>query len=104
MAGKTSDMHKRAFQALKGTFMDVSSLPTPDFDLKKTKCFINLFFYQNMVGKDLRHAYTCVSGPETHVYACLRSGHPPPFFDLKKLIYKVFVFYQNMVGEDLRHA
>ena len=40
----------------------------------------------------------CVSGPETHVYACLRSGHPPPFFDLKKLIYKVFVFLSKDGG------
>ena len=28
-------MHKRAFQALKRTFMHVSGLPTPFFDLKK---------------------------------------------------------------------
>ena len=47
----------------------------------------------------------CVSGPETHVYACLRSGHPPPFFDLKKPEFiKCLFFYQKMVGEDLRHA
>ena len=28
-------MHKRAFQALKRTFMRVSGLPPPHFDLKK---------------------------------------------------------------------
>ena len=49
-------MLKRAFQALKRTFMHVSSLPQPYFDLKKT---INLkigFFYQKMIDEDLRHA------------------------------------------------
>ena len=34
---------------------------------------------------------TCVSGPETHVYACLRSS--PPYFDFKKqIISKVIDF------------
>ena len=33
-------MHKRAFQALKRTFMHVSGLPLPYFD-NKTKYFIN---------------------------------------------------------------
>ena len=47
-------MHKRAFQALKRTFMHVSGLPPPSFD-KKTN-FIFGFFYQNMVEEDLRHA------------------------------------------------
>ena len=27
-----------------------------------------------MVGEEMRHALTSVSGPETHVYACLRSS------------------------------
>ena len=66
-------MHKRAFQALKRTFMHVSGLPPPYFDIK-TKNFINWFYHQNMVGEDLKHAQTCVSGPETHVYACSMSS------------------------------
>ena len=48
-------MHKRAFQALKRTFMHVSGFPPEYFD-NKTKNFINWFYYQNMLGEDLRHA------------------------------------------------
>ena len=48
-------MHERAFQGLKRTFMHVSGLPPPYFD-NKTKYFINLFYYQNMVGADLKQA------------------------------------------------
>ena len=48
-------MHKRAFQGLKRTFMPVSGLPTPCFD-NKTKYFINQFYYQHMVGEDLKLA------------------------------------------------
>ena len=48
-------MHKRAFQGLKRTFMHVTGLLPPYFD-NKIKNFINLFYYQNMVGEDLRHA------------------------------------------------
>ena len=66
-------MHKHAFQALKRTFMHVSGLPPPFFD-KKTICKVIGFFYQIMVGEDMRNAKTSVSGPETHVYAYLRSS------------------------------
>ena len=48
-------MHKRAFQGLKRTFMHVSGLTAPYFD-NETKGFINYFYYQNMMGEDLRHA------------------------------------------------
>ena len=48
-------MHKRAFQGLKRTFMHVSCLPPPYFD-NKTKYFINWFYFQIMVGKDLKQA------------------------------------------------
>ena len=40
MVGKTWDMHKRAFQGLKLTFMHVSGLHPAFFD-SKTKTFIN---------------------------------------------------------------
>ena len=39
MVEKTWNMHKRAFQGLKRTFMHVSGLPPPYFDIK-TKHFI----------------------------------------------------------------
>ena len=56
MVGKTWDMHKRAFQDLKRTFMQVSGLPPPYFD-NKTNLMSNLFFFnRNLVGEDLRHA------------------------------------------------
>ena len=46
-------MHKRAFQALKRTFMQVSGLPPTYFD---NKLFYKVFsFNQNMVGED-KHA------------------------------------------------
>ena len=48
-------MHKRALQALKRTFMHVSGLPPHYFD-NKTKYYINWFYYQNMVGEELKHA------------------------------------------------
>ena len=48
-------MRKRAFQALKRTFMRVSGLPPPYFD-NKTNLKSFWFYYQNMVGEDLRHA------------------------------------------------
>ena len=48
-------MHKRAFQALKRTFMHVSGLPPPYFD-NKTNLYSFWFHYQNMVGEDLQHA------------------------------------------------
>ena len=46
-------MHKRAFQALKRTFMHASGLPLLSFD-KKAKYFLKN--NQNLVEKDLRHA------------------------------------------------
>ena len=79
-------MQKRAFQALKRTFLHVSGLPPPFLDKKNYKV---IGFYKTMVWEDLRHAKTCVSGPETHVYACLRSS--PPYFE-KKTASKVIGF------------
>ena len=57
-----------------------------------------------MVREDLTHAQSCVSDPETHVYACLRSS--PSNFDLKKNFSPSFCsfFNQNMVAEDLRNV
>ena len=68
-------MEKSEFQDdLKRTFVHISGLPPPYFD-KKTKLFKSIFFSnQKMAGEDLRHAYTCVLGPETHVFACLMSS------------------------------
>ena len=47
-------MHKRAFQALKRTFMDVSGLPR--LSLMKNRFLKYFVFYQKAVGEDLRHA------------------------------------------------
>ena len=66
-------MHKRAFQALKRTFIHVSGLSPPFCD-KKKPIYKVIVFHQIMVWEDLRHAKMCVSGPETHFYACLRSS------------------------------
>ena len=49
-------MHKRAFQCLKRTFMHVSGLLPPYFDLKNQIFFKLVFLNQNMVGEDLGHA------------------------------------------------
>ena len=48
-------MHKRAFQALKTTFMHKSGLPPSFFDQKQIYKLIG-FFNQSMLGEDLRHA------------------------------------------------
>ena len=49
-------MHKRAFQALKCTFLHVSGLLPLQFD-KKTQFYKVIgFLNQNMVEEDLRHA------------------------------------------------
>ena len=47
--------HAYAFQGLKRTYMHVSCLPPHILRFRKT-------------------CITCVSGPETHVYACLMSS------------------------------
>ena len=49
-------MQKRAFQALKRTFMHVSGLLPPYFDLKNQIFYKFVFFNQNMLDEDLRHA------------------------------------------------
>ena len=73
----------------------------------------------NYGGEELRYAKTCVSGPETHVYAGLMSF--PPCFNKKLGILKFLVektwsshffnkkfqnnwFFFNYGGEDLRNA
>ena len=66
-------MNESAFQGLKRTFMHVSGLPQAKFD-KKNHLLYKLFFLSKMVCEDLRHAKTCVSEPETEVYACIRSS------------------------------
>ena len=53
--GKSWNMHKRAFQGLKRTFMHVSGLPPTYFD-NKTNLWSIWFYYQNMVGEELKHA------------------------------------------------
>ena len=53
--GKTWNMHTRAFRGLKRTFMHVSGLPHHILIIKPKILYIS-FFYQNMVGEDVRHA------------------------------------------------
>ena len=48
-------MHKGTFQALKRTFMHVLGLPPPYF-VNKTNLKSVWVYYQNMVGKVLKHA------------------------------------------------
>ena len=94
-------MHKRAFQALKRTFMHISSLPLPYYDFKN-QGFKYLFFHQNMVGKTgemHKRAFQGLKRTFMHV-----SSLPLPYFDFKKQIIKYFFFHQNMVEEDLRNA
>ena len=96
-------MHKRAFQALKRTFMHVSGLPPPYFDLKKTN-FFNWFFESKYGGGRpetcIKRAFQDLKRTFMHV-----SGLPPPYFDKKPIaIYKLVFLNQNMVEEDLRHA
>ena len=78
--GKTWEMHKRAFQGLKRTFMHVSGLSPPYFDYK-TKNFINCFFIKIWWGKtwDMhKRAFQGLKRTFMHV-----SGLPPSYFDDK---------------------
>ena len=47
-----------------------------------------------MVGEELRHKKMCVSSPETHVHACLRS-FPHHVKTLKKSIFSNSVFFSK---------
>ena len=49
-------MHKRAFQALKRTFLHVSGLLPAYFGLKNQFIKELVFLSQNLKGEDLRHA------------------------------------------------
>ena len=51
MVGKTSDMHKRAFQGLKRGFMHVSDLPPTFFDKKSIYKLFGFFFIKICWGK-----------------------------------------------------
>ena len=57
-------MHKRAFQALKRTFMHVSGFPPPYFD-NKTKYFLNLVLLSKYGG----------GGPETCINVRFKPGN-----------------------------
>ena len=80
MVGKSWNMHKRAFQGLKRTFMHVSGLPPSFFD-NKTNLLSIWFYYQKMVGKTWnmhKRAFQGLKLTFMHV-----SGFPPPYFDNK---------------------
>ena len=49
------DVHKRAFQGLKRTFMHVSGL-LYHIPIKKPNYQVFGFIYQNIMGEDLKHA------------------------------------------------
>ena len=67
----------------------------PLFWLKKPIYKVIGFLNQIMEGEDLRHEWTCVSGPQTQVYACLRSYHT---IDWLKKIYGKLFFFQSKYG------
>ena len=52
--GKTRDMHKGAFQALKHPFTHISGLLAPIIEKKILKLFL-FFLNQKMVEEDVRH-------------------------------------------------
>ena len=60
-------------------------------------------FYQNMGREDLRHALTCVSGPETQFYTFLRSSITIFWLKKEQKLDEIFLKIKY-VGEDLRHA
>ena len=81
---------------------------------------LKLTGFFNYGGKELRYAKTCISGPETHVYAGLMSSPPclnkklgilkflvgkklgPAIFLTKN--FKIIGFFLNYGGEDLRNT
>ena len=95
-------MHKRAFQALKRTFMHVSGLPPPYFD-NKNQILYELVLLSKYGGGSPE---TCINVRfrALNVRLCMFQDFPRHIL-IVKLIYKVFgFFYQNMVGEVLKHA
>ena len=96
-------MHKRAFQALKRTFMHVSGLAQPYFDKKPITLEFG-FFKTKICWKETsdmhKRAFQALKRTFMHV-----SGLPPPLFDKKKqLYYKLDFLNQNMLKEDLTHV
>ena len=81
-------MHKRVFQALKRAFMHVSGLHPAYFDKMNQKFYKRILLSKYGGGRP----ETCLngrSGPETHVYASLRSS-PPNFDKNNQLLYNFF--------------
>ena len=95
-------MHKRALQCLKRTFMHVSGLLPPYFDLKNQILYKLFFFIKIWWGKTLdmhKRAFQGLKRTFMHV-----SGLPHHILIKNQILIKYLVFYQKVVGEDLRHA
>ena len=87
MVGKTWDMHKRAFQGLKRTFMHVSGLLSAYFDLKNQKLY-KLVFLSKYAG---RRPETCINVRfrAWNARLCMSEFFPQHIL-IRKLIYKIF--------------
>ena len=91
MMGKTWDMHKRAFQALKRMFMHFSGLPLPYFNKKQIILLLFFILIKILWGKtwDL-HKRAFQDLKRTFMQA---SGLPPPDFDLKNQLLNKMIFF-----------
>ena len=87
--GKSWNMHKRAFQALKRTFMHVSGLPPPYFD-NKNQILCKLVLLSKYGGGSPE---TCINVRfrAWNVRLCMFQDFPRHIL-IVKLIYKVFGF------------
>ena len=93
--GKTSDMHKRAFQTLKRTFMHVSGLLPPCFDLKEL--IYKVFGFLSNDGRERPETCINVRFRPWNARLCMSQL----FFRhilIKKLIYKEFGFLSKDGG------
>ena len=81
----TWDVHKSVFQALKRTFMHVSSLPQPFSDFKKSQVIYKLVIFSKKIEKGKfwdvhKRAFQSLKRTLMHV-----SGLPLTYFDKKPI-------------------
>ena len=89
MVGKSWNMHKRAFQGLKRTFMHVSGLPPPYFDNKTN--FIKYLVLLSKYGGGSPETCINVRFRAWNARLCMFQDFPHHILIIK-LIYKVFGF------------
>ena len=100
--GMTWDMHKRAFQDLKLTFMHVSGLP--HHIQTEKKLFSNLFCCLSKYGGGRPEKCINVRFRAWNPLLCMLQVFPLPYFNKRQNKLENGFFPFEYGGEDLRHA